>query len=294
MKQGLSYRSAIVEQYDIFKFGDIEYLKQTLEDLTLKFSKMGDFNDPFEMAYQYHHVFENVQESENWTKDLSCFYEPEESEESIHAKRVSWHPEYRKKGDLLHKVRQTVEDKLSNMAISCFSKTPYEPLMWAHYANNHKGICYCFESNSIFHGNGIQGGDVKYSNLLPKVRYIEKRTTLGTLEPQIEEIILTKSDNWSYEKEYRCFIESDELTHRYKPDALQAIILGCRTSKEDEEVAIALIEAYYNLHRKEVDLFYAIPSSNGFNMELSYRKEINPGTVYGHILDSKKDQPLAF
>ena len=47
------------EEADIFKYGALEYLERTLKECTLKFSRLKDYNDPFETKFQYRHRFEN-------------------------------------------------------------------------------------------------------------------------------------------------------------------------------------------------------------------------------------------
>lgn len=50
-----------------------------------------------------------------------------------------------------------------NKGIICFSETFEEPLMWAHYADTHKGLCFGFEVSKEIEEN------------LTRISYVSKR-----------------------------------------------------------------------------------------------------------------------
>jgi hypothetical protein len=88
---------------------------------------------------------------------------------------------------------QELKHKFSkSIGIICFSENWNSPVQWAHYANNHQGICLGF--------------DIPDHRLL-KVNYVNERLTLSrsVTKAEMREFLSTKFSHWSYEKEYRIF-----------------------------------------------------------------------------------------
>lgn len=118
-----------------------------------------------------------------------------------------------------------------NIGLICFSSSYECPLMWAHYAEKHKGVCLVFEVNKVNLYN------VKYSTKL--LRFDNSRN-LGLGDA--EKIASTKYYKWSYEREYRKFVKFDlakfdEITKCYfesfsEDIKLVEVILGCKYDKE--------------------------------------------------------------
>jgi len=136
--------------------------------------------------------------------------------------------------------------------IICLSKEYHSPLMWGHYADNHKEICLGFDiSDSKNDKNGF----------LWKIRYQNRPLLLSNKDKNFlknkdcknqktmkifKKIISTKSKLWSYEKEWRLFSNFEEnSTHKNysyfesfsEEFKLKEIILGvnCKCSIDDFE-----------------------------------------------------------
>lgn len=93
----------------------------------------------------------------------------------------------------LRKSMKAEKQKLAkSMGIICFSRSWQNPVQWAHYADNHRGICLGF--------------DVPKS-LLKAVKYVEERATSAE---NISELLTTKFSHWEYEEESRIFVELGE------------------------------------------------------------------------------------
>lgn len=87
-----------------------------------------------------------------------------------------------------------------NVLVSCFFEGDNQnSLMWAHYANNHKGFCIEYELDEsapeIFNFN-----KVNYVSLLPEIYATE--LLFNPLET-VARVVYSKSIEWSYEKEWR-------------------------------------------------------------------------------------------
>ena len=127
---------------DIFKYGSLKDLERTLNDETLGFSKLSDYNDPFESEYSTYLFIENSVKRANFMRtDVTQKYEPKiwESHE---------------------KIKDWIADYLKTQKVTCFSQSPIEPLMWSHYAEKHHGVCYWFDKTSV----SVKG--TKFYNIL--------------------------------------------------------------------------------------------------------------------------------
>jgi|TARA_B110000093_G_C12819595_1_gene346350 hypothetical protein len=76
----------------------------------------------------------------------------------------------------------------------CFSEDKYNPVQWAHYADNHKGVCLGFDIPE---------------KKLKKVKYVAARLARETLDqPDCnEKLLTTKFNHWSYEQERRLIVD---------------------------------------------------------------------------------------
>lgn len=87
-----------------------------------------------------------------------------------------------------------------NALVSCFFEGNIQnSLMWAHYANNHKGFCIEYELKEsdpqIFNFNRVN-----YVSTLPEIYATE---LLFNPYETVARVVYSKSIEWSYEKEWR-------------------------------------------------------------------------------------------
>lgn len=103
---------------------------------------------------------------------------------------------------IMLKSRQRMANKAGLIS---FCKTWQHPLLWAHYADNHKGIALGFK--------------VLEEDLFVPIKYVDHRKTLKSMdikgladltEQQMLEIVSTKYSAWSYETEVRCFCKMED------------------------------------------------------------------------------------
>lgn len=126
--------------------------------------------------------------------------------------------------DAIEQVRESTVNLRETLAISCFSERNDSILMWSHYANKHKGFCLCYAVRDILSAK---------KKLFPvwyreeKVLPICKGKTIQQ-NPRIREILIQKSPDWSYEKEWRIFELLDNTTDKGKTIKIKPlkIIIG--------------------------------------------------------------------
>ena len=136
--------------------------------------------------------------------------------------------------------------------VSCFSESFDNQLMWAHYADKHRGVCVEYDFAKL------DPSDLMLQFFCP-VEYTKKRLTVPvdietneTFVTKIKEgnydyhfaakVLLTKADFWKYEHEWRVVMsltDLDQSNNLYKK-IISAIYLGVNISPERKE-AIKLI-----------------------------------------------------
>lgn len=95
---------------------------------------------------------------------------------------------------------EELDMKSNRLFTACFSETKSSLLMWAHYANAHKGFCIGYKFKDLFKQFGINILPIAYSDDFLKI------DSLDIFYDHHETFIKackTKSKEWSYEKEWR-------------------------------------------------------------------------------------------
>ncbi len=175
--------------YEPFK---AEYLTDILKNQRIHCSDPNNFNDPWDCKPWF---------------DISDLSDPDK-----HRNAADWFIENQLEGpkgdsddqrlrtdpallrDLISSFSQNfVQHIRSRWALYCLTPHPDSILMWSHYAENHKGICLEFRNDNPTIQSAKQ---VIYRSKYPVWLINESK------EKSLE-LLLTKSEVWSYEKEYR-------------------------------------------------------------------------------------------
>jgi hypothetical protein len=104
-------------------------------------------------------------------------------------------------------IKDLVHVLSKDWGVICFSETWKSNLMWAHYADKHKGICLGF--------------DIEQTPQLTKIDYFHQRKTLpknykndlkSIATELLETCLKVKSIDWEYEQEHRLRVPLQELS----------------------------------------------------------------------------------
>jgi hypothetical protein len=115
--------------------------------------------------------------------------------------------------------------------VYCLGPDVHNALMWAHYADSHKGVCLEFSTKNAVICCALR---VEYVRDLPAIAAYSEDIDVNLIP------LLTKCDVWSYEREYR--LVAQENNHAVGHDtlvvnknflalperALTSIIVGCQ------------------------------------------------------------------
>ena len=141
--------------------------------------------------------------------------------------------------DRLQEFAQTkIKPFVSSFGIACFTMYPMNKDLWEIYSDNHKGVCFHFNSDTdptFFH------------NILPMyyVSEIRKREYNPISEPDhIVDLFYKKTEDWSYEKELRLLKDrSGRIT--FDSSSLLNVILGYAAKPTFVDAIVGIIKTKY-------------------------------------------------
>lgn len=181
-------------------------------------------------------------------------------------------------------VEQLKEIMYPNGYVVCFSDTPTNSAMWGNYADNHKGICFIYETETIdgrefipFAAKSLEVKPIKYSanfitrNFFDTLRHLKfiraedwltgkggvkscklDEASANEYDDDYQEKFYRKLNDWNYEHEHRIFLSDrfyrygDKFSRklRYNPKTLTGIIFGIRTTLDDKLKLIQKLERF--------------------------------------------------
>jgi hypothetical protein len=240
-----------------------------LKSLELKCSIPSKFNDPFEIL---------AKPDENWDETKYLKY-IEKFQDFVIGNRGENYKKYITKKTFIDSVIKDHDspwERINNIKtkaddfgrILCFSSAkdttdPNQILMWSHYADKHTGLRFHFDSQILDRDN----------NKIAKVQYSNFRASFATSnlidktlsDAMFKDIILTKSEAWHYEEEYRIIeplknctekiIDGEKMYFvRFDPKSLIRIDLGLFS---DSQLKDTIIEELKRNELKHISLFQA-------------------------------------
>lgn len=135
-----------------------------------------------------------------------------------------------------------------------------ERLLWAHYADNHRGVCVTYEIPYKFVDTLIGFGPVTYGEetLLDAIRALDldlfgHPDFKSLVDPVLIAYLTTKAKEWTYEKEAR-FVSFTPGIVRFERDWLRQVCFGLNTPQADREMLIEAVKVlgYRNCSFAEV------------------------------------------
>lgn len=127
-------------------------------------------------------------------------------------------------------------------------KTANNDAMWEKYGDNHKGYCVGFDA-SILANYCSGGGDVQYVNGIPSIDFMNDSDNI-----KIEKQLLSKSQKWAFEDEYRFLrigkgkaLTTQERVLAFPSNSVKIVCLG-KSMKDEHKTEIKEIvqEKYSN------------------------------------------------
>ena len=215
----------------LYKYWSASSVIRFLGNHKIMFSQYTDFNDPFECAAN----IDANNSAIEWADFLASQGVGADEIHNIVSNIIADSDEAAKT------IKDAVHKTIIDSGIFCMTPKPNNLLMWAHYADQHKGACIKFDLLK----------DVTTFNFPKSVDYSDDYYSYNYLREQgkASMAIWHKSKEWAYEEEFRIVKPTFHGLIEVKPDAVVEVIFGCRCSAADENAirAAAGTGVYNNL-----------------------------------------------
>lgn len=205
----------------LYKYLSYSSAVRLLTSNTLSFSSYQNFNDPYELCCVSH--------GDNNVKNIIKMHD-----------QISFWGQY--------------------SAILCLTRQPLNPLMWAHYADSHKGIVVGFDvtdpSFTSLDENilPVQFGNVIYAKTQPISPFFTNHFPVTSIEnfigfntdylERLQRTFLYKSYHWSYEEEVR-IVKHINCQHLTKIPNIDVFTMDI-TQETVKEIYIGLRMQHHN------------------------------------------------
>ncbi len=146
-----------------------------------------------------------------------------------------------------------IKDTIAVNGVCSFSNKLLKPIMWSHYADEHKGICCMYKIPSDFidydKNNIIGMSDVKYGENTLTEALVKIAPDLSSMDNSeiFQEIVIpiltSKGKDWDIEEEVR-IIKATNGTLKLQKHFLKQICFGLHTSEKDKELVRSIIKEY--------------------------------------------------
>jgi len=162
------------ETLQLYKFCSADDALKIIMSSKLMFSLVCNFNDPFDTSIN-NIKFDPSNVSTEYLKDIEYL------KSKFGRDSISKTP----KEAIANWVKKSAKSRIDELVITCFSRSHESPLMWAHYADKHHGICLEFTLT-------------KYLSPFKKIKYESINTLEMNYEPPAAPINYLKDKKKPY------------------------------------------------------------------------------------------------
>lgn len=202
----------------LFKYSKVKNVISLLSDDLMFLPKIEDLNDPFECNLFYDLDVLMNKYIDNFNKFINAEILDENTieDETLAISEFLKQPVKESIEKELSKLEDMIKNKTS---IICLTEDYSVNPMWAHYADNHKGICIEYDFKNI--------SNFMFEILCFPIEYVENSDntlelsalfddTIKTNSIWLLRLILRKSHDWKYENEWRIIISEFFNDYIYK------------------------------------------------------------------------------
>lgn len=230
--------------YKYFSSERVSFFK----DQYVRFTQPSMFNDPFEFL-----PYEDFLDPDISPETNAQFLLPKEIYKTLQREGINIddkkHMEYFNEQTLLFTSiwQRDLFGMYDKEGVFCLSEDWDNIVMWAHYASDHAGCCVGFDTSHSF---------FREAEILPlsQVRYTNMRPKFEVSDPDfLRSLILTKSEDWKYEKEWRMCREGEKshqvngvYLFRVPTEAIHSVILGVKATEEYKNTLLSLMREWTN------------------------------------------------
>lgn len=222
-----------------FKYLGVTAAESYLSELTVRFCQPNNYNDPFELLPEIRLINE-CKDSTSISIDISGGKSEIHKYEILEENITNY--KYILNTNLIEQIS-------SNIGTTCFSQSnaeiPVNILMWAHYAESHRGIAIQLKSGCEIERQLVQ---IAYRKNRP---VIDGDKLLGTGNFPLRDLYV-KSTHWQYESEFRVARKLEEcrdlgneiFVSEIHPSNIERIVLGINSSRNLKNLALRFHEEF--------------------------------------------------
>jgi hypothetical protein len=234
--------------YNYQSFEKPERLTRIFTERTLYFSKPIDFNDPWDCRPFFNKS--KLDDPDEYERTVRWFAQCDRNRNTSRSleEHLQREQELRANRELLEwsidQMTSNIERAIQEQyRVYCLSTHPDSTLMWAHYSNSSKGLCLEFAVRNDLFCKALQ---IEYLPFYPLLKVAEEN------DKKELRAILTKSEVWTYEDEFRLvasehpFVFPEVPTTKdgflpFPKDALKSVIVGPLMSTSDRELVRSIV-----------------------------------------------------
>jgi hypothetical protein len=194
---------------DLLKFGQ------------LWFSHQNELNDPFDCKFALSETFMQTffeRVSSRLLKDIQAGI-PQLANMKEQQFAQSTLPIF-KSDEWMGGFYDTIFSDKYGWSVCCFSTNPLNELMWAHYADNNRGVCLEFDLSKT---------PELHEKLFP-IEYDDNFPEINSMD-DLPDALLRKRTAWTNEEEWR-ILTNCKGVKPFDKDALTSIYFGCNVTDE--------------------------------------------------------------
>jgi hypothetical protein len=148
--------------------------------------------------------------------------------------------------------------------------------MWSHYVANHTGVIIKFLALEKVDSPLMLAQPVRYSREMPQLTYDFLMDSKRGSKEWIDTLILSKSDDWAYEKEWRVWRTwngkaRDYYILPYDPEEVGEVYLGCKMADSQRDKILEITRRKYpkavifqaQKHEKKYELVFHELTTDG-------------------------------
>lgn len=131
----------------------------------------------------------------------------------------------------IDEISQIIKARVKNQGIVCLTPHINNVLMWAHYAESHKGFAIEYSFDTDISGGEWTQNHVEYTSKLDTFSYAD---ILLNPNRMLEKLASIKSTHWAYENEIRLINRNHKNCLVDLPNAMKVtgIYAGCNTESQ--------------------------------------------------------------
>ncbi|NWB16894.1 DUF2971 domain-containing protein [Pseudomonas sp. D6002] len=262
-----------------------------LQDRLIRFSQPSAFNDPFEFLPYIEAIDTPDNISERFRQTIEKDFSEEYAALNDEAKSLYTKDQFCTLmksfliategsskgvfGELALYAQEKIHKEANQMmGVLCLSERYDDLLMWAHYADCHKGFVIEFDSDSPFFNQ--RRGENDDLRQIKAVEYRKERPAINLSNTNMSELFLTKSEHWEYEKEWRMVVAlsdankvlkvggEDVCLFEFPVAAIKSIFVGAKMQEDTISELLKNLESDTSL--RHLNVFKAKVHSSNYSL----------------------------